>query len=135
MEPDFKGKTVFVSGPYSSPDEEVKANRFKKSAIACGLVMDKGGFPLSPIVHGVPIVNVMRVTDDFQYWKDYCMALVGKSDFLIVLQEDGWEESAGVKGEIEAAHELGKPVYLYSFAIFQGGIFDLNFYKIIEKPC
>lgn len=131
MEPDFKGKTVFVSGPYSSSNEQIKDIRFTISSIVCGVIMNKGGFPLSPVVHGVPIVRVMNVPDDFEYWKDYCIALVSKSDIVIVLMIEGWEESSGVIGEIEAAHELGKPVYGF------GVEFDkkIKFIRKFEKSC
>ncbi len=110
---DFKGKTVFVSSPYSTPDAELKALRYKTSCISCGAIMRMGGYPLSPVVHGVPIVNVMTVPDDYEYWKEYCLALVSKCDFMIILMVEGWEESSGVKGEMEAARKLDIPVYFF----------------------
>lgn len=113
MKIDFNDKMVFVCAPYSSNDQFIKESRFKSACIGCGLIMDLGGFPMSPLVHGVPIANEMKLPDDFDYWSKYCLSFINKSDFLVVLNVEGWEDSSGIKAEIELAHKLNKPVYLF----------------------
>ena len=47
---------------------------------------------------------------DWAFWKDLSYVLLSKSDVLVVLKLEGWEESVGVKAEIIYAHDNNIPV-------------------------
>jgi hypothetical protein len=47
---------------------------------------------------------------DWAYWEGYCRRVFSMCDRVIVLQLDGWQESAGVQAELELASEWGLPV-------------------------
>lgn len=112
---DYKNKLVFVSSPYSSDNSELKDLRFKHACIACGHIMNNNAFPISPIVHGIPIARECSVPDSFKFWHEYCMKFVLKSDIIFVLNMDGWMDSIGVTDEMLMGRTSRKDIYLVDY--------------------
>lgn len=109
------GMMVFISSPYSHPDANIKEQRFVDLSKLCGILINQGYFPMSPIVHGHPIVKVTSVMrDDWEYWQHYCKAMMVPCKEMLIFKTDGWDKSTGVKGEIEQARELNIPIKLVS---------------------
>ena len=47
---------------------------------------------------------------DWEFWKNFCESFLYKSDELWVYMIDGWDQSTGVKGEIDLAKNLNIPI-------------------------
>jgi hypothetical protein len=47
---------------------------------------------------------------DWEFWMDFCIALLSKCDRMVVAKIPGWEESKGVQAEIRYAQDHGIPV-------------------------
>lgn len=98
---------VYLACPYSHPDPKVRRERFLAANAAAAKLMRQGLNVFSPITHCHPIAIDHDLPGDWQFWKRYDRAFIDCSNRMFVLTLDGWEESDGVKNEIEIATELG----------------------------
>lgn len=64
----------------------------------------------SPIVHNHPLAVVHDLPKTWDFWRKVDVATLRRSDLLIVLKMNGWEESVGVQGEIDVARNLSIPI-------------------------
>ena len=65
----------------------------------------------SPLSHSVPIVRHGNLDEmDSDFWLTMDIPLLHRSDELLVLGLDGWEQSKGVKRELFEAMSLKKPI-------------------------
>lgn len=66
----------------------------------------------SPIIYSHPLAAVWGVDRmNARFWLDFDTRMMGAADALIVVELDGWEDSAGVAEEIAYFEAAGKPVY------------------------
>ena len=101
---------IYLAVPYSHPDIKIREHRFKQVNKVAAKLMADGHHIYSPISHTHPIALAGKLPTTWEYWKEYDYAFLKHSKKLLVLKLDGWETSAGVKGEIEIANELNIPV-------------------------
>lgn len=109
----YQSKTglVYVASPYSHPDDSTMAERYSE-------VMDliytlSMAFPdafFSPILHYHPVALTNDMEKSYGYWRNINHAYMRRCDRMICACIDGWEESLGVKGELEYAKEIGLAV-------------------------
>lgn len=102
-------KLAYLAAPYSDPDPLVVIERIRLLYLADAMLMERGIYTVSPLLKHA-ILEHRNLPGDWQYWKDYSLELMRRCDELIVLMLPGWDKSAGVAGEIEAAEELGIPI-------------------------
>jgi hypothetical protein len=72
--------------------------------------MLKGIHLFCPIAHTHPIALVGDLPKGWEYWQVYDRIMLSSCSELWIVQMKGWEESIGIKGEIEIAKELGIPI-------------------------
>lgn len=94
---------IYLALPYSGQEEKsfLHANR------VAGLLMEDGHIVFSPISHSHSI-GVHR--NDWEFWQKQDLAWLNLCDELMVLKNEGWEESRGVRREIEFADSLCLPI-------------------------
>lgn len=100
----------YLASPYSDPDPAVRQQRFEA---ACGFtahLLSCRVHVFSPIVHCHPLALRHNLPKDYAFWKAFNLAFLASATRLRVLKLPGWKESTGVRGEIRAAREMGKPV-------------------------
>lgn len=107
----MESNLVFISTPYSHTDKSIQIERFELTCNMVAILLNQGKFPISPIVHGHPTVQY-GVRGDWEFWRDYCCEFIKSCHTVYVGDIYGWDESTGVKGEIEVAKSLNKEVYL-----------------------
>lgn len=74
------------------------------------------------IGHGGSVGFVPRIDPlDDKMWMRWCHPIVAASACVVVPDLPGWDRSAGIKAEVRAAIEAGKPVFLYA-APDRGGV-------------
>src|SRR5690606_9007875 len=98
---------IYLASPYSHPDPQVMHNRFKAVEAVTAELLRRGKFIYSPIVHCHPLSQDYTLPTDLQFWKEYNVNFISRTQTFYVLTLPGWQESKGVKGELEAA-ELWK---------------------------
>ncbi len=109
-------RRIYLATPYSHPLEAKREIRYIQAALALEAVMrgemSKTGFaPLvySPILHSHPLTRLGMPTE-FEAWEALDLAMIDWADVVVVIQMDGWDQSAGIKAEVEYAESHGKPV-------------------------
>jgi hypothetical protein len=122
---------IIVSGPYSSPDKELKKARTKCIAEVCVKLMAQGAswydlnpqIAVSPLLSGLAILekSEMVLPDSYEFWNEFCRSFVRAADSLFIINLDGWETSGGVTDEIKVAKECNISIYLIDS--------ELNFVK------
>lgn len=101
---------IYLAGPYSHPDEEVREARFRALTAKAADLMLAGNVVFSPITHGHTIAEYHDLPLDFGWWGSQCMGMLKHADRLIVLRLDGYAESVGVKAEIAFAEKHSIPI-------------------------
>jgi hypothetical protein len=107
---------IYLASPYSHKNVDVIERRVMEATIATAVLIDRGHIVYSPIVHTHPLSKwvtfspVNHSMHEMSGWMAYDFAFLAHCDEIWVLCLDGWQESSGVKAEIEHAHQLGKPV-------------------------
>jgi hypothetical protein len=105
-------QVIYLASPYSSPYKWKRLQRFLEVAKAVGALKDRGIIAFSPICHSHP-VTVHYLGDDhiaFDNWKDFDTEMIRRCDALWVLMLEGWDQSEGIKAELEIAKSLGKEI-------------------------
>lgn len=104
-----RGLTVYVASPYGdSEPRDVRDRRHDAVFHMCGRLISAGVRTYSPIVHTHRIAASGYGPPGG--WYDYDLGMVGLFDALVVAMLDGWNESRGVRLEIERMRSLGKPI-------------------------
>jgi hypothetical protein len=100
---------IYLASPYSLPHASVREARFQAVCQAAARLMREGRHVLSPIAHSHPIA-AYGLPIDWSYWEASARRHIQHCDELLVLMLDCWEQSVGVRAEIEIAREMGKRV-------------------------
>jgi hypothetical protein len=96
---------IFVAGPYNHPDEIIKSERLLNIKKYCVKVFNEGDAPISALLMGLSISDIGGLPTDTETWREFSKKMVKGCDEMHVLS--GWEESGGVKAEIEEALRIG----------------------------
>lgn len=102
---------VYLATPYNHADPAVREWRFRAVSKAAGHLMRVRGLKVfSPISHSHPIKIEGNLPGGWAFWGQYDKTFLDVCESLIVLKLRGWDESAGVKAEVEYARAAGMPV-------------------------
>jgi hypothetical protein len=103
-------RLTYLASPYSHPDPEVRAARFRAVCQVAAVLMARGEFVYSPITHTHPIAQCGELPTGFDFWREYDRRMLAACDDIAVVRMKGWQESAGIAAELLIAGELGLPV-------------------------
>jgi len=101
---------IYLAGPYSHPDADVRHKRYKALTAKTAELMLEGYVVFSPITHGHAVAEAHDLPTDFDWWSHQCLGMLRHASKLMVLTLEGHSESKGVTAEIEHARTLGIPV-------------------------
>lgn len=101
---------VYLATPYTHEDAAVKQRRFEVVNRVAAELMRSGVHVFSPISHTHPIALAGDLPGDWQFWEQYDRAVLKACVRVLVLRQEGWAESTGVRAEIKIAEEMGLPV-------------------------
>lgn len=101
---------IYLATPYNHPDPEVRADRFRTACRIAAALMREGVLLFCPIAHTHPIAEDGELPKGWDYWRAYDRKMLSGCAELWIAMMDGWEQSEGIRGEIEIAQELGIPI-------------------------
>jgi hypothetical protein len=103
---------IYLAQPYSDRDPAVREHRFREACRVTAALVHAGHVVFSPVVHSHFLAE-HGLPSTWAFWRKQDEVFLERADSLVVLMLPGWQESVGVRGEIEIARELAKPtVYL-----------------------
>lgn len=102
----------YLASPYTHVDPAIREQRYLAVCKKAAELMLAGKVIFSPIAHSHPIAEQMPdgCAVDGKLWQKQDAPYVEFCDEMIVLMLDGWENSSGVRHEIERANQRGIPV-------------------------
>ncbi len=101
---------TYLASPYSHPDPAVRHRRFEEVCKVAAELMAAGEVVFCPIAHSHPIDLLGNLPQTTAFWMSMDLPLLRACDRVKVLKLDGWDISAGIRGEIEEARAVGIPV-------------------------
>lgn len=107
---------IYLATPYSHPDTAIRCQRFDIVNRVAAHLMNEGMLIFSPISHTHPIAIAGGLPTGWEYWKKYDEEMLRICSQMIVLTQDGWEESRGVSAEIELAKRKNISIYYMTLA-------------------
>ena len=93
----------YLASPYTHKDPTVRQQRYEEVQYYTGLFVLNNLHIFSPIVHSHDLAVKYALPVDITFWKDYCEAMLQPALAIWVLQLPGWDDSNGIKSEIEFA--------------------------------
>lgn len=112
---------IYLASPYTSFSSQHNAAaeqeaRFKQVSSMAGQLMEQGMKVFCPIAHSHPIAKYSGINPtDGDFWINQDLAILEHCNKLIVYKMPGWEQSRGVKMEIEFANKHSIPVEYLEF--------------------
>lgn len=101
---------IYLASPYYHPKSHVREERFIAVCEYAAHLFRQGELVLSPIAHSHSIALAGTLPKEWSYWEKFDTELIQACSKVLVLKLDGWEESVGIRNEINIALKLGKPV-------------------------
>ena len=107
---------IYLGTPYSKyrpelPRDAGLRQAFIDAANLAARLLKEGAKVYSPIAHTHPLAIHGGLDPlDLRIWLPFDEAMMAKADCLIVAKLEGWEDSFGIKHEIEVFKKAGKPV-------------------------
>ena len=96
---------IYLAQPYSSPDPLIKHQRYIEAMKVTSAILISGQTIYSPIVHCHPMASYLIMPTDHNFWLYHDKEILKHCDSMAILFLDGWEQSRGLKEEIEFARE------------------------------
>ena len=101
----------YLASPYTLYPRGLVA-AFQEIAAITGKLRKAGIFTFSPIVHSHSEAVYAELDPlDLSLWYPYNKIMMERCDCLIVAQMEGWDQSDGVRGEIEYFLKMEKPIF------------------------
>ncbi len=104
---------AYLAAPYSSSTKEQTNELIKQFCIVDGKLSANEIIAVSPLHKHLLFMHDVDLPSDWSYWKKYCVSLLHRCDYMIVIKLPGWDISEGVTAEILIAKSLNtKIVYI-----------------------
>jgi len=101
---------VYIASPYSHPEALIREERYLRASFYLMQKLKRREWAYSPIVHCHELAKIWGMPGDAKFWEEYDFAMIRGARAIEVLRLDGWQESVGVKAEIEYATSIGVPI-------------------------
>ena len=102
---------VYLAAPYSHPNEKVREARAQVINQKCAKLMGEHNVVFSPITHSHALIDIHPFEErTWPFFRIQDFSHIETCHELRVFCLPGWEESRGVKEEIEYARLMGKKI-------------------------
>lgn len=103
-------KLIYVASPYSHPVDEIRIENYKVVSLYTANLVRNGFVIFSPITYGHHLTEFKEMPLDFEFWGNFCLTFLAKCDMMHVLRIPGWENSKGVREEIDFCKKFEIPI-------------------------
>jgi len=100
---------IYLAIPYTGIEET--SHKIANAVLA--ELTRSGEIVFSPISHSHIMAKEFDLPAEWEFWKRIDCAFIERCDHLLVVCIDGWDESIGVKAEIDAANYYEIPISYY----------------------
>jgi len=104
---------IYMCSPYTHDDPAVRQQRFESACRAAAALIRQGKTVFCPIAHGHAICRY-GLPPNWAFWQRHDRRYLEVCSEVVVRMLDGWQQSEGVRAEIDIARALGKPVTFLS---------------------
>lgn len=94
---------IYLASPYNHHNPAIREMRFSQAVRETVALMREGKLVYSPIAYSHQFAANHGFQGGWEYWKRLDLEMVNACDEVVVLMLPGWEDSVGVKAEIEHA--------------------------------
>lgn len=101
---------LYLASPYTHKSKRIMQKRFKDVTIFLGRLISLGYVVFGPITMSHPVQQHFNMPSTWNFWQKPDTEILKKCNGLVVLTLPGWDESIGVKAEIEIAREMDIPI-------------------------
>jgi len=115
---------IYLAVPYSSPDAEVRLERYEQVTKAASKLILDGHIVYSPITHHHPMAVRSNLPTGWNFWRRLDEAYLKHAHTLMILPLDNWEMSIGLKAEYIMASDMGLDILFLNKETFD---IDWNF--------
>lgn len=113
---------TYLGSPYTKYPAGIE-QAFKDVSAIAAKMLEAGVSVYSPIAHTHPIAIHGGLDPlDFEKFLKFDAAMMKKSDALVIAMMESWEQSYGLRHEIDVFKKAGKPVFALTPATMQ--VFD-----------
>lgn len=102
---------IYIASPYTHKDPWIREERYLRASRVLTQYLRDKRWAYSPIVHCHELAKVDALPHDAEFWREYDFAMLATAAELHVLRIEGWEDSLGVRAEIDEATRLGKRIW------------------------
>ena len=106
---------TYLASPYSHPDEKVRHARYLGVCELARELIQNNITPYSPIMHFHHFKPPANMSYDAKSWERVNFDMLASASWMIVCGISGWEESIGVKGEIDFCRRFNLPISIATF--------------------
>lgn len=99
---------IYLASPYSHPSAAVREARYLAARALTIEELRLGSAIFSPIVYGKDMETAIGTA--FEPWAAFNDTVIEKCDEVWVLCIEGWQQSRGIRHELEVAFRLNKTV-------------------------
>ena len=103
---------IYLASPYTDPNPEIRQARNEVTISVTRDLILAGYMVISPIVASHPLAVEGGLPGDFEFWRNWNMAILERCDLLWILPIVGWTRSAGIKEEVARARQLGLTIQI-----------------------
>ncbi len=108
----------YVGMPYSAESKATEQRRVNLARLYVSRLMkDHRIHALCTVIHSHEMALENDMPTDIAYWREFNMSILRRSDGLIILPLDRWENSTGLAEEIEIARGSGLPILRYDYLL------------------
>lgn len=103
---------TYLACPYTDPNPKIMQLRYAVNAQVAADLFKEGIMVFAASMHNAFIEEIANLKDRFSTWQAFNHLMIERSDRVLVVTLDGWEQSKGVQDQIQYAKKLNKNVEL-----------------------
>jgi hypothetical protein len=104
---------IYIATAYSHKLAPVMTSRYWKVTEFAAAGIKEGFVLYSPITHCHPMARKFKMPKDHQFWLDFNHRMIDNCTEMVVLCLPGWEESKGIKDEMDYCEISGKDYFMF----------------------
>jgi len=106
---------IYLASPYSSKHKRIQYERAMQVIEVAVHLIEVGLFVYSPIAAWHHVATTHKLPTDYTYWRKFDELMISRSNRVLVLTLNGWEQSKGVQAEIAFATSQGIPTFYITY--------------------